>query len=249
MIDGNNTTFEWKQHESPICIMPIGSFEQHGSHLPLATDWLLAGAIAKELAKELDAALLPTLPFGTSLEHAGFHGTFSLKPETLMQIVRDVADEAERSGFKYLLVVNGHGGNHCLIPAIRRINREDRPIKLLHLYTAQARPSAGSAPKENFLDIHAGEQETSTMLYKFPELVRSEMLDRPEEECEFPLEQIDLTTFGIAHLNPEGVIGRPCRATEETGKILFEGTVEYMLSYIRDRIDRLEKNSRYGKED
>ncbi len=248
MVDGNSTTLEWKQHESVICVLPIGSYEQHGAHLPLSTDWLLAGAIARKLAEDLDAALLPTLPFGTSLEHAGFCGTVSLKPTTLMQIVRDITDEAERNGFKYLLVVNGHGGNHCLIPAIRQINREDRPIKLLHLYTAQARPSAGEAPKENFFDIHAGEQETSLMLHKFPELVREKCFDRPDEECDFPLEQIDLTTFGIAHFNPEGIIGRPSSATAETGRVLFEGTVEYMLSYVKDRIRRLEKDDRYGKD-
>ena len=92
MVDGTSTTFEWQKHPARICVLPVGAFEQHGPHLPLATDALVAEDLARAVAGELDAALLPVQSFGTSLEQTGFKGSFTLRPETLMQIVRDLAE-------------------------------------------------------------------------------------------------------------------------------------------------------------
>ncbi len=247
MVDGNSTTFEWRDHEGDICVLPIGAFEQHSVHMPLATDALIAGETARRIAQELGAALLPVLPFGTSLEHAGFRGTFTLRPETLMQVVRDLADEAERQGFRYMVAVNGHGGNFCLVPVIRDINRCDRPLKILLVPIGGFR-AVGSAPKRESkeMDIHAGEGETSVMLALFPHLVREERPDRPPDTSELPLQQPDLTTFGMGVMNPEGVIGRASRATAQKGKEAHEAAVRGMLAHIRDRIRRLEAMPRYS---
>src|SRR5690349_11754551 len=119
MVDGRNTTEEWQMHAGDVCILPIGSFEQHGGHLPLSTDILGAEYFARVLAEDLGAALLPALPFGTCMEHTGFRGSVSLRPETLMQVIRDVADEMERQQFRVLVLLNGHGGNFALGPVVR----------------------------------------------------------------------------------------------------------------------------------
>jgi creatinine amidohydrolase len=218
--------------------------------MPLVTDALIAGETARRIASELDAALLPVLPYGTSLEHAGFRGSFTLRPETLMQTIRDLADEAEKQGFRYMVVVNGHGGNFCLVPVIRDINRCDRPLKILLVPIGGFRPAAAPgasderAPRE--MDIHSGESETSVMLALFPELVREERPDRPADTSDHPFVQPDLTTFGMGVMNPKGVIGRASLATAEKGRAMHEAAVENMLAYIRDRIRRLEADSRYS---
>jgi len=244
MVDGNSTTFEWREHTGEICVFPVGAFEQHGRHMPLATDALLAGDIARALAEELDAALLPVQSIGTSLEQTGFKGSFTLRPETLMQIIRDIADEAEAQGFRYMLVVNGHGGNHCLVPAVRDINRRNRSIKLLLLYTAEFRPVDPQPAGE--MDIHAGDSETSVMLARFPALGRSERVDREPDRSAQPMRQSDLTTFGMGYLNPEGVIGRATQATREKGEAMFRETVSAMVAHVRDRVRRLKELPRYS---
>ncbi|MFL7808919.1 MAG: creatininase family protein, partial [Anaerolineae bacterium] len=82
MIDGHATSPRWQAAGTRICVLPVGSTEQHGPHLPLDTDSILAEYFARQIASSLDAALLPTLHYGTSLEHTGFRGSISLRPET-----------------------------------------------------------------------------------------------------------------------------------------------------------------------
>ena len=121
MIDGNNTSPEWRRHPTDIVVLPVGAFEQHGPHLSLNTDIQIAEFLARKAAEHLDAALLPALPIATSLEHSAFKGTFSLRPETLMQVIRDIAAEAEhllKEKFGQDLnvvttVVNPTIGSHC----------------------------------------------------------------------------------------------------------------------------------------
>src|SRR5512137_2061384 len=106
MLGPHSTTVEWQTHPTRICVSAIGAFEQHSRHLPLDTYSLEGDFFARMVAEELDAALLPTLRFGTSLEQTGFRGTMTLKPETLMQVVRDLADELERQHFTRWVLVN-----------------------------------------------------------------------------------------------------------------------------------------------
>lgn len=246
MIDGTNTTVAWQMHTGKICVWGIGSFEQHGPHLPLATDVIEADYFARAFAKELGAALLPTLPFGNCFEHTGFRGSITLKPETLMQLVRDVADAVERQNFKILVLVNGHGGNFALGPVIRDINRLDRPLKILHV-----RPWELSGPelaKKSVQEgeFHAGEWETSLMLALQPEFVRPAFSDMPPKTGTIPLAQADMTTFGIGHLNPEGVPGFPSRASKKLGRRIVTSIIKRGTAYIRDRIARLEHQPRYA---
>ena len=177
VIDSKSTTFEWKNVRSGICILPVGSLEQHSHHMPLATDTIIGEYFSRFLAQELDAALLPALSIATSLEHTGFRGSFSLRPETLMAVIRDLADEAERQDFTTMVIVNAHGGNFSLAPVTRDINRVDRKIKII--LCAPHSMSSTNVPG----DIHAGESETSMMLHVCPELVGEERVDIAQGEA------------------------------------------------------------------
>jgi creatinine amidohydrolase/Fe(II)-dependent formamide hydrolase-like protein/ribosomal protein S18 acetylase RimI-like enzyme len=254
VIDGHNTTEEWQAHSGDICVLPVGAFEQHAAHLPLDTDNIMAEFYARLIAEDLDAALLPALRFATSLEHTGFRGSISLRPETLMQVIRDLADVIEGQGFRILIVVNNHGGNHCLVPVIRDINRADRPLKILMMGHPGGFAGPGAADgRERGLDIHAGERETSIMLAVRPDLVRSAQAiessvarTAPDEAEDHPLRQADLTTFGIGHFNPKGAIGDPRLASAEKGQAALDSIRANMLSHIRDRIRRLRAQPRYA---
>jgi len=247
MIDGTSTTVEWEQHKGTICVWGIGAFEQHSAHLPLSTDILGADYWARFVAEELDAALLPTMPFGTSLEMTAFRGTMTLHPETLMQVVRDIADEVERQGFRILIVINGHGGNHCLVPVIRDINRVNRPLKIIMVPPGQCCDPALKDDNTTRPSFHSGESETSRMLATHPELVRKERIDieYPEDGSWTGLVQTDLTTFGIGHISPGGAAGEPSKATREKGEKIIASVKKNLIPFLKERIRRLEENPTY----
>jgi creatinine amidohydrolase/Fe(II)-dependent formamide hydrolase-like protein/GNAT superfamily N-acetyltransferase len=248
MVDPHSTSPDWQKHNGSEVILPVGAFEQHGDHMPLDTDNLLAEHYCRWLAESLDAALLPALRFGTSMEHRGFRGSISLRPETLMQVIRDIADEVELQGFRILVVASFHGGNHCLVPVIRDINRGDRSLKVIHFFSGDHWPGGiAESTRDRDFDIHAGEAETSAMLAAYPELVREERTDMSVDKgASIPLKVNDLTTFGMGVVNATGVLGRPSLATAEKGERMLAGMKESGLAWLKDRIARLEENPRYA---
>jgi len=249
MIDSNATTIDWQRFTHDVAILPIGSIEQHSAHLPIATDWIQADFLARKIAEKLDAALLAPLPYANCLEHSGFRGSFSLRPETLMQVVRDLAEEVERQNFKILIVVNGHGGNFSLVPALRDWNRLNRPLKILLVHIGDfCDPKLMEEARLPRSEFHAGAWETSLMLAVRPDLVRSipgeAMPVNPEES--FPLQRQDLTTFGVGHFNPTGAAGFPAKASAKIGQAIIDSTLINIIPWLNDRIERLRKNPRYS---
>jgi len=245
LLDGTRTSPQWRKARPKMCVFAVGSFEQHSVHLPLATDVIQVDYFARFIAGELGAALLPTLPYGTSLEHTGFAGSLSLRPETLMQVVRDIADEVERQGFTTMILLNGHGGNFALLPAVRDINRMNRKLKILLVtwYGSQddklTKSSAHGMP-----DIHAGEGETSVMLVLRPDLVQPA---RPRLKPSVQgFQQPDLTTFGIGFISPTGVYGDASLASREKGEKFILSVKRNVRKHIRQRLSWLAKTRVYG---
>jgi len=245
MIDIFDTTVAWESHDTSIAILPVGAVEQHGAHLPLKTDCIIADHFAHVLGEQLDAAVMPLMPVATSLEHAGFRGSFTLKPETAMAVIRDLVDEAEKQRFNRLIVVNGHGGNFFLTPVIRDINRADRPIKLILANPFDFGPPHSGHGK---LDLHAGRWETSLMLAIAPQHVGDDRRDRPDPTGgKAHLKQSDLNTFGMAHFAPDGPVGYPSQATAEFGQQIVDEISANMLTYVEQRLKLLDDNPTYGR--
>lgn len=210
--------------------LPVGSMEQHGPHLPVGTDGMIAEALARRLAEAIPGAyVLPLLPFSCSYEHAGFPGTVSLRATTLAAVISDLTESLAHSGIHRLILVNGHGGNHVLRNVVQEVNALGRVTVWLvpgrdawsKAYAAAGLTSTPSA------DMHAGEAETSLLLYLVPEAVRVDRI-RDVEQPERPL----LETVGMKAYSASGTIGYPSRATPEKGRGLLDALVSAVLPLL-----------------
>ncbi len=199
-------------------VLPTGSFEQHGAHLPLTTDSLVATAIAERLAADYHLFQLPVLTLGCSHEHADFPGTVSVRASTLTTVVDDVYDSLARSGIHRLVLVNAHGGNYVLSNVVQEGNANGRRMALFpqNAEWQEARDEAGLRTS-NHEDMHAGEAETSILLYRFPEVVRDgyRSADHLADDRRY------LLTTGLRSYAPHGVIGQPSLASPQKGDNLL----------------------------
>ena len=224
-------------------IIPVGSCEQHGPHLPLRTDSIIAEEVANRLFNCLSSLMFPTLMIGYSLEHMDFPGTVSLMPQTFSSMISEVADCLSKSGFRTLILINGHGGNKAILDSSITSIKHTHPELKLYSFTVL------DIARKKFRDLrksprgmigHADELETSIMLAIRPDLVR--ILNVTVEEPMFPpkisLESGDLenVTYGwkTHEISKSGIIGDPNYATLETGKLLLDYVVQTIAHIIGD---------------
>lgn len=241
MIDRNNSAQDWALARTDLLILPVGAFEQHGPHLPMDTDCRIAEYFSRIIAERFNGALLPVQAIASSLEHTGWRGSFTLRPETLMAVIRDVAETAEMQNYRTLIIVSGHGGNFPLGPVCREWNRHDRKLKLLLVYPFAY---AHALDRPDRMDLHAGENETSVMMHlcgrAFP-LPESVVTGNTSI-----LRQADLNTFGVGCLNPNGLPGHPEDASAERGELLVKKITEGVIQEVSDRLELLYRNPRYS---
>ena len=107
-----------------VALLPVGSLEQHGDYLPLATDTIVACVIAQELARTYSVMVLPPITISCSHEHAAWRGTVSISARTLHHVITDVADSLAASGIDRLVMVSGHGGNYVLAKVAQVLNQD-----------------------------------------------------------------------------------------------------------------------------
>lgn len=222
MLDKHSTSHELLKSKPNIAIVPIGSLEQHGPHLPISTDTLIVEKISEELARNLKAFLVPCLPYSSSIEHRGFMGTIWLSPNTLTLVVREIVESLLDQGFDLIVIVNGHGGNFILKVIVRDINLKIGVTKVILVNVAETMIKLAKN------DLHAGEVETSLMLYLYPNLVRREISF--DFIPKFSREFIDY--LGFKGLCKNGVWGYPSRANKERGEQYFKAIVDDALKHI-----------------
>ena len=219
-----------------VLVWPIGAVEQHGPHLPLSVDHVIADEAARaavaECGEEADAWLLPTLSISKSDEHAWSPGSLWLSSETLLAVVGDVGRSAATTGAERLVFLNAHGGNTALLAVACRELRRRLGLRtfLVHPFVPPDHGGRSSTANELGMGIHGGHDETSVMLPLRPELVRMDRAVRRVPEALATRTHVrfgGLTTFGWLSndFGPDGHIGDPTGADAEEGKLLFETAV------------------------
>jgi creatinine amidohydrolase len=221
---------------SSILCLPMGSMEQHGPHLPLNTDTVLAEALTRAVVARWgdthDLWQLPAFPIGLSREHAWAPGTLSLSVAGITAQLRDLGREIVRSlPARQLLIVNGHGGNRGTLEALGRELRADFGLGVCTLHLgALISPVTGAALPE----IHAGRDETSVMLALAPQLVRREAMaglkGKPDGAAIRALILDPAASFAWSsddkRIADQGVIGDAAAATAEHGQAIVARVVE-----------------------
>jgi creatinine amidohydrolase len=206
--------------ERPTVVVPLGSVEQHGPHLPLGTDTAVAAAVAAGLVERRpDLLLAPAVPYGASGEHEGFPGTVSIGTEALTALLVELGRSAGRWAGR-LLVVNGHGGNlDALRAAVPLLRHEGRDVAWFPCGVPGG-------------DAHAGRTETSLMLHVEPTAVD---LARAEPGETAPVAELlpRLRAGGVAAVSPNGVLGDPTGATAEEGARFLTGMVDRAVEAVQ----------------
>ncbi|WP_239154422.1 creatininase family protein [Amycolatopsis sp. FDAARGOS 1241] len=215
---------EESRKAADVAVLPVGSYEQHGPHLPLSTDSAIAHIIADRLASEYGLLQLPPITVGCSHEHEGLHvGTVSVSARTLYGVIVDIHESLRRSGIEKLIVISGHGGNYVLMNVIQELNVNQRRVLFFpereSVETARRRSGCVTTASE---DMHAGEWETSILLGVAPELVRDGWQDADHEANSRP----DLLTTGLKAYTTSGVIGRPSAATAAKGVAILDSLAD-----------------------
>ena len=162
-----------------MVIIPLGSTEQHGPHLPLGTDTYEALEICKKISAQTGVVVAPVLWIGYSQYHSGFPGTLSLRPETLEQVLFESVEMLMKYGFRRFMFFNYHGGNNIVQSKItHRINHTTTASAVAIGHDSSLQQEADS--EGEFFDWHSGKSETSIMLYLRPDLVRMDRAEKPE---------------------------------------------------------------------
>jgi len=237
-----------------LAIIPTGSIEQHGPHLPLGTDYIIADHLAKEVSQKTDAIVTPTIPIGFAAYHQDFEGTLSIPTNVLSAYYQSVADSLILYGVTHILFINGHGGNGTALTDVCR-NLRDRGICAAFIQWFQITDGLKS---EWGLTGHGDISETSLMLTISPENVHLEKAAAPTNKNQTEkIQTLDLTRlqFGpgvintylrsgdvsdtgdlleFGHSSNTAYEKSPAEATAENGQEIINAVIDYIVDFIKE---------------
>jgi creatinine amidohydrolase len=235
--------------DNPIVLLPVGAVEEHGPHLPLDEDALVADRVAQEISARTNSIVAPLMPYGYSPNLRGYTGTISLSHDTLTAVISDVCSELIRHGFRRIVIVDNNGGNaSCTAEAAFKI-RQDHGILVGGLYPWGL---GYSLMKDQYDDAlaaygHGAEPELSAMMALFPEEVRSHRIPvgglLPFEGWK-PTDYLSAAVPGhpgsgsvfwdFSSISPTGVTGDTSKASPELGLIWIERVIGLCVDFVRE---------------
>lgn len=232
-----------------VLVLPIGSLEQHGEHLPVITDTLLVEEITIEagerLTSEVPLLVLPSLIPGHSPHHLSFGGTASLSSTTLINVLEEIAESTQNNGFDALFIINGHGGNDALIAnAVSEIGSKQPSIEVTGLTYFYLGSSFVGEMRESGKGgmAHGGELETALMQYLRPDLVRGDKMVESLRDEKYSYVHDDMFDPGkpmfvyrpFEEYTETGTMGAPEMASAKKGEEWFREYVQAVASVIRE---------------
>ncbi len=238
------TADEIMAQDPDLAIIPVGSLEQHGPHLPVMTDWAIATELGRRVAERMNAFLLPALPISTCREHMGKKGAVWMEPTTFYQMLQDIILSLKTQGFKRVAILQCHGGIFVMTPLVRDLNARFNPqlqVVNVDICNFFARLYQEGIYETN-TELHAGEGETAMMLAIAPETVHM------ERAVDFvpDVPRAYLSYGSIFRASPTGVWGEPSKATAEKGETALAKMTELSIQEIEAAfayMDKKEKNN------
>ena len=220
----------WKEIELALqrtqtVILPVGATEEHGPHLPIFTDTLQAVEVAKEVARRRYVFVAPPVSYGVCKSTRGFPGTISISEEALRALIHDILVAFGDSGFKNVLILTGHAGRQH-ISAIKEACEKVASKSKIRISLVSDFDLINTEGVETPGDGHAGEIETSRILFLREDLVKS----RPS--LYFPQMPKHLLLKDVRHLMGEGHMGDPSKASKRKGQRFFEMSVDGVLAAL-----------------
>ncbi|MBI3269415.1 MAG: creatininase family protein [Planctomycetes bacterium] len=230
-------TMTWMEVERarpdfPVVMLPLGAgAKEHGPHLPLNNDWLIAEYLARRVTEVARVLTLPTLPYGFYPAFVEYPGSVNIGRQTCADVVADVCRSFGRHGWRKFYVLNtGISTNRALASAKKALETEGLRLEYTDLTTACAEVERSVRESEG--GSHADEIETSMMLYLAPEVVRRDRIVRDYHPDQGPggLTRDPNATTGV--YSPTGIWGDPTRATVEKGKVVVEALVAHLVEFL-----------------
>jgi creatinine amidohydrolase len=225
MLNFFNTSEELAESSIDTAVLPLGSVEPKGPHLPTGFDFLLAHRFSRDFCTGKAVYLLPVFPFSTAMETRGFCGTVSLRQQTLWDIVSDTASNLARHGFKRLVILNFSNYNWILKHAVRELNLDKGEIQAVWVNPKEFARAA--ADPEMLPDNGGGAVETSLAFWLDGRKILSPLEDFIPDR---PREYIDY--LGLAAVAPKGFWGKPSLATAKIGKRLYGEMMEKTVTFV-----------------
>jgi len=231
-----------------VAVLPVAAIEQHGPHLPLGVDAMIAEGMISHCAATLPeaspAVFLPVQEVGKSTEHQNFSGTLSLNWTTTVKVWLDIGESLAKSGIRKMLIITSHGGNTASMDTVARQLRAR--FGMLVVLTSWEKLGPQTEKNDAYIDIHGGEFETSIMLALNPDQVdmsKAENFDSGQSDMKKNFKHLGYhsSTANISwlaeDLNPAGTVGNASAATADKGNKIIEQTVINFVELI-DEIDR-----------
>ena len=220
-------------------VIPVGSLEQHGPHLPIMTDWAIATELGRRVAERMNAFLLPAFPISTCREHMGKKGSVWMEATTFYQMMYDVVMSLKTQGFKRVAFVITHGGIFVMGPLVRDLNARFNPDLMVAFVTPDTSNLKGITETRG---LHADESETSQILAIAPETVHMDRAVDFDPEVPRPY----LNYGSIFRASPTGVWGYPTKATAEKGELILQRSTENAVDELNRAFEFMSNKEKIG---